>query len=83
MRQRRSVCPDPALSCGTPATVLYTKQAQKGPRTFLLLTEDQVVERLTALERASGVQRATASNVRRMAGGASKRQPPRAGPLLQ
>lgn len=56
------------------AEVLDAKQARKGDGPYLPLTEDQVVERLTALVRASGVRDCTVSTVRRMAGGASKEQ---------
>jgi aminoglycoside phosphotransferase (APT) family kinase protein len=52
--------------------VLDAKRARTGSGPYVLLTEDQVVERITALALASGIEAATVSNVRRMAGGASK-----------
>jgi aminoglycoside phosphotransferase (APT) family kinase protein len=54
--------------------VLDDKQARKGNGPYMPLDEDGVIERLTALIRAAGVEDCVLSNVRRMAGGASKEQ---------
>jgi aminoglycoside phosphotransferase (APT) family kinase protein len=54
--------------------VLDAKQARKGDGPYLPLTSAQVIERLTALVSASGLGDCAITDVRRMAGGASKEQ---------